>query len=171
MVSTGRPRHSSGSCRAAISASSWSSSPRTRRAGLEGRGGDVALASLQLVLRPLATALVANSTNRRSEMRDDRGLPFRWRARAAAVGSVKDLRRSRHPKPYPKAALAGPQWNREARPLKRHSWLHQRIVRLARKRSSASDWSTCRRPAHVNSSSSPFASFRSAVLKPSVNQP
>jgi len=55
--------------------------------------------------------------------------------------------------------------------LKRHSWLHQRIVGLARKRSSASDWSTCRRPAHVNSSSSPFASFRSAVLKPSVNQP
>ena len=28
--------------------------------------------------------------------------------------------------------------------LKRHSWLHQRIIGLAKKRSSASDWSTCR---------------------------
>jgi hypothetical protein len=39
------------------------------------------------------------------------------------------------------------------------------------KRSSASDCWTCTWPAHINSSSSPFASFRSAVSKPSVNQP
>jgi hypothetical protein len=55
--------------------------------------------------------------------------------------------------------------------LKRHSWPPQRIVGLTRKRSSVSDCSTCRRPAHVNSSSSPFASFRSAVSNPSANQP
>ena len=43
--------------------------------------------------------------------------------------------------------------------------------RQPRKRPSASDCWACRRPAHVNSSRSPFASFRSAVSKPSVNQP
>jgi hypothetical protein len=39
------------------------------------------------------------------------------RERLLSVPS-RDLRRSRHPKPYPKAALAGPQWNREAGPLR-----------------------------------------------------
>jgi hypothetical protein len=48
---------------------------------------------------------------------------------------------------------------------------HARFVGLPRKRSSAPDWWTYRRPAHLNSLSSPFASFRSAVSKPSVNQP
>ena len=46
---------------------------------------------------------------------------------------------------------------------------HAKLVGLPRKRSSARRW-TCRRPAHPNLLSSPFASFRSAASKPSVNQ-
>jgi hypothetical protein len=64
----------------------------------------------------------------------------------------------------------GPQWNRAARPSRdmlghtskssggRKAVVHVRLL----------DMPT---PAYVNSSSSSFASFRSAVSKPSVNQP
>ena len=55
--------------------------------------------------------------------------------------------------------------------LKRHSRPRQRIVGLTRKRSFAPDFRHADRPAQANSSSSAFASFRSAVSKPSVNQP
>jgi len=55
--------------------------------------------------------------------------------------------------------------------LKSHSWPRQRIVGLTRKRSFAPDFCTRQSPAHANSASSAFASFRSAVSKPSVNQP
>ena len=52
---------------------------------------------------------------------------------------------------------------------KSHSWRHQRVIGLTRKQSGARN---CRlRPAHASSSSNAFASFRSAVSKPSVNQP
>jgi hypothetical protein len=44
-------------------------------------------------------------------------------------------------------------------------------VGLPKKRSFASDFGHAGGPAHVNSSSSAFASIRSAVSKPSVNQP
>jgi hypothetical protein len=47
----------------------------------------------------------------------------------------------------------------------------QRMVGPARKRSFAPDRRPCLRQDHVSSSSSAFASFRSAVSKPSVNQP
>ena len=52
---------------------------------------------------------------------------------------------------------------------KSHSWRHRRVIGLTRKQSDARN---CRlRPAHASSSSSALASFRSAVSKPSVNQP
>jgi len=51
------------------------------------------------------------------------------------------------------------------------AWPRQRIVGLTRKRSFAPDFCTRQSPAHANSASSAFASFRSAVSKPSVNQP
>jgi hypothetical protein len=47
----------------------------------------------------------------------------------------------------------------------------QRIVGPARKRSFVPDRRPCLRQDHVSSSSSAFASFRSAVPNPSVNQP
>ena len=47
----------------------------------------------------------------------------------------------------------------------------QRVVGPARKRSFAPDRRPCLRQDHVSSSSSALASFRSAVSKPSVNQP
>jgi hypothetical protein len=47
----------------------------------------------------------------------------------------------------------------------------QRTVGPARKRSFAPDRRLCLRQDHVSSSSSAFASFRSPVSKPSVNQP
>ena len=53
----------------------------------------------------------------------------------------------------------------------RRSRPRQRLVVSPRKRSFASDFGHAGGPAHVNSSSSAFASFRSAVSKPSVNQP
>src|SRR5215469_1583578 len=54
MVSSGRPRRSSGCCRAAILASSSSGSPRTRRAGLERGGSEVEMRRTTI----LATAVV-----------------------------------------------------------------------------------------------------------------
>jgi hypothetical protein len=63
----------------------------------------------------------------------------------------------------------GPQWNRAARPSRdmlghtSGSWGCQKAVIRVR----LLDMPT---PAHVSSSSSTFASLRSAVSKPSVNQ-
>jgi len=65
--------------------------------------------------------------------------------------------------------FARQQWNREARPSRAildntsgSSGGQKAVIRVR--------LLDMRTPAHVNSSSSAFASFRSAVSKPSVNQ-
>jgi hypothetical protein len=67
-------------------------------------------------------------------------------------------------------SFAVPGWNRDAQTLKGslcsaqdRRGADEAVIRTR-------PW-TCRRLAHVNLSSSLFASFRSAVSKPSVNQP
>jgi len=90
--------------------------------------------------------------------------------RTPALYRVDRSRRAGIRNPSRKRPFAGPQWNREADPQETFlatpadRWIGQKAVIGVR-------LLACRRPAHVNSSSSPFASFRSAVLKPSVNQP
>ena len=58
--------------------------------------------------------------------------------------------------------------------LKSHSRPCQRAVEATKKGPFARDFCdfcACQSPAHASSSSSAFASFRSVVSKPSVNQP
>jgi hypothetical protein len=78
------------------------------------------------------------------------------------------------------AGVAAGQRRFQTFPLSPRNWrfdpqetfvLRQRMVGPARKRSFAPDRRPCLRQDHVSSSSSAFASFRSAVSKPSVNQP
>jgi hypothetical protein len=45
------------------------------------------------------------------------------------------------------------------------------VVGPARERTFVPDFGICQSPAHANTSSSAFASLRSGVSKPSVNQP
>src|SRR6516162_1407813 len=94
----------------------------------------------------------------------------RRQGRVAAVGPVTrpsprrtGMSETRHKRPFAgRTARPDPQETFLATPADRRVGQKAVIgVRLF----------ACRRPAHVNSSSSPFASFRSAVLKPSRNQP
>jgi hypothetical protein len=79
------------------------------------------------------------------------------------------MRRNGRDAPIP--AIRGTEMDRQGSTLKRPSRPRQRIVELTRKRSFAPDRRACRRPDHVSSSSSAFASLRSGVSKPSVNHP
>jgi hypothetical protein len=92
--------------------------------------------------------------------------------RVAAIGSVK----GRSPK-YPVTTgkrrfrpFAGPRLNRCSR-LLRAIPATSKDGSPIRERTFAPDFGLCQSQAHASSPSSAFASFRSGVLKPSVNQP
>jgi|SRR5271165_4893043 len=55
--------------------------------------------------------------------------------------------------------------------LESHSCPKPSVVAPARERTFVPDFGTCQSPAYANASSSAFASLRSGVSKPSVNQP
>jgi hypothetical protein len=61
--------------------------------------------------------------------------------------------------------------NGEIRPLRAIPGPRPWMLGPARERTFVPDFRTCQLPAHASPSSSAFASFRSAVSKPSVNQP
>ena len=67
-------------------------------------------------------------------------------------------------------SFAVPGWNRDAR-RSRDIFGRTQVRRVADETAIRTRPQTGRRLAHVNSSSSALASFRSAVSKPSVNQP
>jgi hypothetical protein len=100
-----------------------------------------------------------------------RSPPVHWRRRTAVVGSVN----GRSPAPTGRARRAEsgrsrPQWNRTVR-LSRDipSWTSGSLG--CRGTLIRANWRTCPQRVHVKSSNNVLASFKSAVLKPSVNQP
>jgi hypothetical protein len=69
------------------------------------------------------------------------------------------------------AAALSPYSNGRFRPLTAIPGDARRMVGPAKERTFVPNFVTCQSPAHANASSNAFASLRSGVAKPSVNQP